>query len=85
MGSLLTVRDAQTATVYQIEIRPRDNAYHTVGTRTSYNAGGLKPATHYTANVHAVGGPSASVGFTTPARPRPHGTEIPGGPAVFLK
>lgn len=56
---------APTATTYKIQIKPKDPAAHVIGSRTSYNVGGLHKNTHYTAVVSAVGGPSTSHAFTT--------------------
>lgn len=61
---------APTATTYTIQVAGKDPAPHGIGSRTSYNVGGLKPGEHYTAVVAPSGGPSASKPFTTPGRIR---------------
>lgn len=61
---------APTATTYTIQVSPVDKAPHNIGSRTSYNVGGLKGGGHYTATVAAVGGPSSSRAFTTPKSAR---------------
>lgn len=82
---------APTSTTYTIMITGKDKAPHNIGSRTSYNVGGLRPGEHYTATVAPEGGPSTSRSFTTPKRatepPRPVGTQPrktappnPGGP-----
>jgi hypothetical protein len=58
---------APTATTYTIQVTPKDSAPHNIGSRTSYNVGGLKAGTSYTAMVAPAGGPSASKTFKTPA------------------
>jgi hypothetical protein len=57
---------APTSTTYTIQIVGKDRAPHGIGSRTSYNVGGLRPGEHYTATVAPVGGPSSSKSFTTP-------------------
>jgi hypothetical protein len=66
---------APTSTTYTIQVSPVDRAPHNIGSRTSYNVGGLRPGGHYTATVAAAGGPSSSKTFTTPAA-----KVQPGGP-----
>lgn len=58
---------APTATTYTIQIQPKDSAPHNIGSRTSYNVGGLKADTSYTAVVAPAGGPSTSKTFKTAA------------------
>jgi hypothetical protein len=78
---------APTSTTYTVQVQPIDKAPHNVGSRTSYNIGGLKPNTHYTVVVAPAGGPSTSRAFTTPKKgAKPAGTRPmetapnPGGP-----
>lgn len=57
---------APVSTTYTIQVQGKDPAPHNIGSRTSYNVGGLHPGAHYTAVVAATGGPSTSRAFTTP-------------------
>ncbi|MFZ0665049.1 MAG: fibronectin type III domain-containing protein [Acidimicrobiales bacterium] len=59
---------APTSTTYAIQIKPKDASSHNIGSRTSYDVGGLKADTKYTAVVTPSGGPSASKSFTTPKK-----------------
>lgn len=70
---------APTSTTYAIQIAPVDKAPHNIGSRTSYNVGGLRAGTHYTATVTPAGGPSSSKAFTTPGKAGT-GKIQPGGP-----
>lgn len=53
---------------YNFQITPKDSGPHNIGARTSYNVGGLKADTHYTAHVGASGGPTSTKAFTTPKK-----------------
>lgn len=57
-----------TSTTYSIEIKPKDKGPHNIGSRTSYDVGGLKADTKYTATVTPSGGPASSKSFTTPKK-----------------
>jgi hypothetical protein len=72
---------APTSTTYTIQIAPVDKAPHNIGSRTSYNVGGLHAGSHYTATVAPSGGPSSSKAFTTPGSAKvPPGAPVqPGG------
>jgi hypothetical protein len=59
---------APTSTTYSIQIVGKDPAPHPIGSRTSYNVGGLRAGTHYTAVVAPAGGPTASKAFVTPGK-----------------
>jgi hypothetical protein len=59
---------APTSTTYSIQIKPKDASAHNIGSRTSYDVGGLKADTKYTAVVTPSGGPAASKAFTTPKK-----------------
>jgi hypothetical protein len=59
---------APTSTTYLIQLEGKDKAAHNIGSRTSYNIGGLKPHTAYTVKVAASGGPYTSKAFTTEAK-----------------
>jgi hypothetical protein len=57
---------AGTPTTYTIRILGKDKRAHNIGSRTSYNVGGLKKGKRYTAVVAPSDGPSASVSFAAP-------------------
>jgi hypothetical protein len=59
---------APTSTTYSIQIKPKDASSHNIGSRTSYDVGGLKADTKYTAVVTPAGGPASSKAFTTPKK-----------------
>ena len=56
---------APASTTYLFQIKGKDPAAHNIGSRTSYNVGGLKKGTAYTVVVTPSGGPATSKTFTT--------------------
>jgi len=62
---------APTSTTYNIQVTPKDKAAHNIGSRTSYNVGGLKKNTAYVVHVSATNsagtGPVATKSFRTKA------------------
>lgn len=59
---------APASTTYSIQIKPKDASSHNIGSRTSYDVGGLKADTKYTAVVTPSGGTASSKAFTTPKK-----------------
>jgi Fibronectin type III domain len=57
-----------TSTTYSIQVKPKDSAAHNIGSRTSYNVGGLTPGKQYTATITPTGGPGASKSWTMPKK-----------------
>jgi hypothetical protein len=66
-GSSEALKPAKTT--YSIRIVGKDKTAHDIGSRTSYNVAfhDLEDGKHYTAEVKANGGPTATIGFTTPS------------------